>query len=143
MIISICLSVIFIYIHKFRDFFEEIIACHALKDVFLLKKRLLYFFLGFWPRESYLLLRLFPERVTHLKFIQVPFLPIIFDELKESALKIQQKKRQLESFQKFSRSNASCTQSSMLITEIAMTIFFSRFLKNVLLNFTPSILFLM
>lgn len=51
----------------------------------------LAFPLGLWPRGKvhvHVLLRVFPERVTHLKLIQVPFLPIIFDESKESALKV-------------------------------------------------------
>lgn len=51
-------------------------------------------------------------------------------------------KTQLESFQKFSRSNASYKSSSMLITEIVLTIFFLQNFKKVLLNFISLIVFI-
>lgn len=57
MIISICLSVIFIYIHKFIDFSKKLLRVMLWKMYFYFKKRLLYFFLWFWPREKLLIIK--------------------------------------------------------------------------------------
>lgn len=68
-------------------------------------------------------LRLFPEPVTHLKLNQVPR---IFDESKEGALKIWLKVSRWGVFKSFQGQmlHVQCTSSSMLVTEIALTIFF-------------------
>lgn len=86
-------------------------------------------------------LRLFPEPVTHLKLIQVPR---IFDESKEGALKIWLKVSRWGVFKSFQGQmlHVQCTSSSMLVTEIALTIFFLQNFNFFVLNFISLIVFI-
>lgn len=109
MIISICLSLIYIYIHEFTDFLEGIIACHVLKYVFFPRKLdscASFLPWSLTPRKGTCIFKVISRERDSFE-INSSYNKFWWIERK--CIKNLVKKTQVGSFQKFSRSNASCT----------------------------------
>lgn len=109
LILSTWLLLIFIYIHKFTDSLDGIIACHVLKYVFFPRKLDSCASFLSWSLTSRKGTCIFKVISRARDSFEINSSSKNFWWIERRCIKNLVKNKQVGSFQKFSRSNASCT----------------------------------